>query len=119
MQLPNESRLFTEVDRFWRKAMRNIKKRPNIVEVISQEGIMDQFLNANLKLDKIQKQLEEYLETKRAVFPRFYFLSNSALHTNWMFGSVGAVESSKMICMLTGNADLCYRSMPATCFARA
>lgn len=42
-------------------------------------GMLEMFQRANDTLEKIQKNLEDYLETKRMGFPRFYFLSNDEL----------------------------------------
>jgi len=40
---------------------------------------LETFLECNTKLDIVQKGLRDYLESKRAVFARFYFLSNDEL----------------------------------------
>ena len=42
-------------------------------------GMLEQLNDMNLKLEEIQKSLDMYLETKRQIFPRFYFLSNDDL----------------------------------------
>jgi len=42
-------------------------------------GLLDQLNVMNLRLEDIQKSLDNYLETKRQIFPRFYFISNDDL----------------------------------------
>ena len=78
-QLPNESKLFQKVDRFWRDIMAKTHRNPSILETCASQGLLKRFQSNNKMLDDIQKCLEDYLETKRAAFPRFYFLSNDEL----------------------------------------
>lgn len=40
---------------------------------------MDKIQNLLKYLENIQKKMEDYLETKRSMFPRFYFISNEEL----------------------------------------
>lgn len=42
-------------------------------------GLSEKLSEMNNKLEEIQKSLDMYLETKRQIFPRFYFLSNDDL----------------------------------------
>mmetsp|Transcript_44767 Transcript_44767/g.87731 ORF Transcript_44767/g.87731 Transcript_44767/m.87731 type:complete len:3997 (-) Transcript_44767:184-12174(-) len=78
-QLPMEAKMFLEVDKFWKDLMRRVTNNPNVMAAIAPPTLLQQFIKANADLDKIQKHLEEYLETKRSGFPRFYFLSNDEL----------------------------------------
>lgn len=41
--------------------------------------MLEKFQDANKNLDLVQRGLREYLESKRSVFARFYFLSNDEL----------------------------------------
>uniref|UniRef100_A0A4W3JLA8 Dynein axonemal heavy chain 6 n=1 Tax=Callorhinchus milii TaxID=7868 RepID=A0A4W3JLA8_CALMI len=66
-QLPAEARMFTQVDKSWKEIMRRVNRLPIALR------------NNNELLDQIQKCLEAYLESKRVIFPRFYFLSNDEL----------------------------------------
>lgn len=58
--------------------MQRTKKQPGILTAC-YEGLLMRFQSANKTLEDIQKSLEDYLETKRSAFPRFYFLSNDEL----------------------------------------
>uniref|UniRef100_A0A7S2SR52 AAA+ ATPase domain-containing protein n=1 Tax=Mucochytrium quahogii TaxID=96639 RepID=A0A7S2SR52_9STRA len=78
-QLPVESKRFFNLDTFWKNQMKRTFDDPNALKACTQISLCDKFKECNETLDKIQKSLEDYLETKRAAFPRFYFLANDEL----------------------------------------
>ena len=47
--------------------------------LVCATGLLEAFQKSNEVLETIRKSLEDYLETKRMTFPRFYFLSNDEL----------------------------------------
>ncbi|XP_073391166.1 uncharacterized protein [Physcomitrium patens] len=78
-QLPNESKAFFAVDKQFKDIMKRTHDRPNALQSGLATGWLEIFQKSNETLEKIQKNLEDYLETKRMAFPRFYFLSNDEL----------------------------------------
>eukprot|EP00928_Gymnodinium_smaydae_P068047 TRINITY_DN5109_c0_g5_i1.p1 TRINITY_DN5109_c0_g5~~TRINITY_DN5109_c0_g5_i1.p1 ORF type:complete len:4182 (+),score=1201.92 TRINITY_DN5109_c0_g5_i1:1381-13926(+) len=78
-QMPSEAKVFSGVDALWRNTMKAVVENPNVLDVSDIEGLLANFQDANKKLDAIQKSLNDYLETKRLAFPRFFFLSNDEL----------------------------------------
>jgi dynein heavy chain len=79
-QLPGPAKTFQAVDKSWRFIMKQTYDEPNaMVAGTKDKSRRDVFRGHNMNLDQIQKDLEDYLETKRMAFPRFYFLSNDEL----------------------------------------
>ncbi|RHY32534.1 hypothetical protein DYB32_002465 [Aphanomyces invadans] len=78
-QLPDASKVFAHVDLSWKAIMKRTNDAPLAIAAGSFPGIKETLAQHNMNLDKIQKSLEDYLETKRMAFPRFYFLSNDEL----------------------------------------
>lgn len=78
-QLPQEAKLFQAVDKFWKDHMKLYKGYPQIFNVTRNPLLLGRFQNSNKTLEDIQKSLEDYLETKRSAFARFYFLTNDEL----------------------------------------
>eukprot|EP00741_Cyanophora_paradoxa_P016907 tig00020943_g16328.t1 len=78
-QMPQEGSRFAKVDKAWRTIMEATTRKPVVWEATNQENLLLNLQDCNRLLDLIQKGMNEYLETKRIAFPRFYFLSNDEL----------------------------------------
>ncbi|XP_063775070.1 dynein axonemal heavy chain 14 isoform X3 [Pseudophryne corroboree] len=78
-QLPAEAKLFSQVDLSWKELMNYTKDRPNALRAATVPGVLEVLQTNNAHLEKILKCLEDFLEIKRRIFPRFYFLSNDDL----------------------------------------
>ncbi|KAG8540041.1 hypothetical protein GDO81_019936 [Engystomops pustulosus] len=78
-QLPQESAEFDEVNISWKTIMDRLNKDNNALRGTHHPGLLEKLGEMNQVLEGIQKSLDMYLETKRHIFPRFYFLSNDDL----------------------------------------
>jgi len=78
-QLPEETRKFDAINANWLDIMNTMQADPNARKACHRDGLLKLLTGMNEELEKIQKALDAYLETKRQVFPRFYFVSNDDL----------------------------------------
>lgn len=78
-QMPVEGQKFKEVNIAWHNMMNRIHDNPRALDVIEIEELGEILKTSNTKLERVQKGLNDYLESKRTLFPRFYFLSNDEL----------------------------------------
>eukprot|EP00940_MAST-03C_sp_MAST-3C-sp2_P000489 g489.t1 len=78
-QMPVEGKLFATVDKTWRDSMAATNDNPRVLVVAQRKGLLDTLNEGNRLLERIQKGLVAYLETKRMFFSRFFFLSDDEL----------------------------------------
>ncbi|XP_056673432.1 dynein axonemal heavy chain 9 isoform X2 [Monodelphis domestica] len=78
-QLPKDSKHFEDIDTDFKELVCDAQKTPNVVEATNKPGVHEQLEDIQNRLSQCEKALTEYLDTKRLVFPRFYFLSSSDL----------------------------------------
>ncbi|KAL4710610.1 hypothetical protein ACJJTC_003246 [Scirpophaga incertulas] len=81
-QLPHEVKIFDELSRDWTDVTFNMYSGENAIQACIYKPTPHLFNKLNQmidNLDNILRALEKYLETKRQLFPRFYFISNDDL----------------------------------------
>ena len=78
-QLPAESVLFDQTNEKFQTLMKVLEENPNVIRATITEGLADSLEFIQGKMAQCEKALTDYLETKRLLFPRFYFLSSMDL----------------------------------------
>lgn len=79
-QLPEDTKVFETVHGEFTEMMIAAHENPLIIEACT-EGRKTALIEMSQKIKKCEKALNDYLEQKKKIFPRFYFLSNQSLLT--------------------------------------
>mmetsp|Transcript_13737 Transcript_13737/g.31794 ORF Transcript_13737/g.31794 Transcript_13737/m.31794 type:complete len:4493 (-) Transcript_13737:49-13527(-) len=79
VQLPEDSKRFDGVDAEWKELMKEAQFNLNVIESCNMEGRLERIEAMLEGLEKCEKALADYLETKRSAYPRFYFVAAADL----------------------------------------
>lgn len=104
-----EAGYFQQADKYLKTLTKKASAKPLLTRLLKNTNLADLTKNLEL-LEEIEKKLEDYLEVKRKLFSRFYFISNDELveilansnsmpvlqkHINKLFEGVGALHIEK------------------------
>lgn len=78
-QLPEDAAQFARVDATFQEILRGLKLEPRCLSFCAIPGIAKRLEDACLILNMCERSLSQYLDKKRQVFPRFYFVSRADL----------------------------------------
>ncbi|XP_044001574.1 dynein axonemal heavy chain 1-like [Aphidius gifuensis] len=78
-QLPVEAKKYITMERNWRRIMKRAKENPHILQICPDKSLLESLKECISLLEIVQRGLSDYLETKRSLFPRFFFLSDDEL----------------------------------------
>jgi dynein heavy chain len=80
-QLPESTVVFTKVNEDWRDMMLEAYEEPGVIAAATAEGRLDKLNIFESEIESCNRALADQLESKRKLFPRFYFVSTEILLT--------------------------------------
>eukprot|EP00698_Gefionella_okellyi_P005145 TRINITY_DN1471_c0_g1_i4.p1 TRINITY_DN1471_c0_g1~~TRINITY_DN1471_c0_g1_i4.p1 ORF type:complete len:2448 (+),score=753.76 TRINITY_DN1471_c0_g1_i4:538-7881(+) len=78
-ELPQQTEKFVGIDKIVRDVLKQCAAIKNVVNLCNIEGLLKRLQALQTDLGVCEKALADYLESKRAAFPRFYFVSTADL----------------------------------------
>ncbi|GAB0094584.1 Dynein heavy chain [Sergentomyia squamirostris] len=78
-QMVTEADLFNQVNAVYQKYMADVADDPEVMKIAPRDGLLEDMIEANEKLDTITNGVNVYLDRKRLFFSRFFFLSNDEM----------------------------------------
>ncbi|KAK9522770.1 hypothetical protein VZT92_019216 [Zoarces viviparus] len=78
-QLPEEAKLFDNIDKKFKEIMSDTVRGPNIKRCCLIPNRLRDLKALSDGLERCQKSLNDYLDSKRNAFPRFFFISDDEL----------------------------------------
>ena len=78
-QLPEEAKKFDVIDKSFKKIMNETYKSQVVLEACHADNRLQTMEKLSQDLEKCQKSLNDYLDSKRNAFPRFFFISDDEL----------------------------------------
>ncbi|XP_061907302.1 dynein axonemal heavy chain 10-like isoform X2 [Entelurus aequoreus] len=78
-QLPEEAKKFDNIDKRFKDIMNDAHNNPNIKRCCLVPNRLNDLQTLSENLERCQKSLNDYLDSKRHAFPRFFFISDDEL----------------------------------------
>ena len=102
-QLPTEAVNFEFCDKFMKTFTKKVSMQPKVMRLLKSPDLLENLTKISESLDNIEHKLEDYLEIKRGIFPRFYFLSNDEL--------IEILSKSKEIAVIQLHLKKCFENI--------
>ena len=78
-ELPEAAARFKKIDSVIKSILKEACATKNVVNSACKDGLYKELENQQGELEKCEKALADYMESKRRAFPRFYFVSTADL----------------------------------------